>query len=172
MMSHGCVAVLTARGSARILREGGSQAWRLNPRNAAKAEYCVCVQNRNKTWGGADHKHHEAFMVGKIDKVLPVENGRFMIKFIEYAMISVPDAWDGNRNPVKYSTLEDFGISDPSTLDWHKMPVSENLPKEDIGDDEYEKLDDGFVLTIEDAKKGLARTFSVPESSIEINIKF
>ncbi|MBS1055017.1 hypothetical protein [Gluconobacter kondonii] len=52
------------------------------------------------------------------------------------------------------------------------MPVSENLSKEDIGDDEYEKLDDGFVLTIEDAKKGLARTLSVPESSIEINIKF
>jgi len=44
------------------------------------------------------------------------------------------------------------------------MPVSENLSKEDIGDDEYEKLDDGFVLTIEDAKKGLARTFYVPES--------
>ena len=44
------------------------------------------------------------------------------------------------------------------------MPVSENLSKEDIGDDEYEKLDDGFVLTIEDAKKGLARTLSVPES--------
>ena len=174
-MPHSCVVVLTARGSGRILKEGGSQAWRINPQNADRAEYCVCVQNRKQGWGGADYPHHHAFMVGRIERVDPTDDraGRFIIKFKEYALIDSPDAWDGNRNPVRYSTLEEFGITDPSNLDWKEMPQPklQNMPKE-IAEDEYDSGDFETPITIEEAKKRLARTFSVPESSIEINITF
>jgi len=114
-------------------------------------------------------------MVGRIESVDPTDDraGRFIIKFKEYALIDSPDAWDGNRNPVRYSTLEEFGITDPSNLDWKEMPQPElqNMPKE-IAEDEYDSGDFETPITIEEAKKRLARTFSVPESSIEINITF
>src|ERR1017187_8044631 len=120
-----CLVVLTARGLSHIRQDGGSQAWRLNPGNAASLEYIVCVQNRNNGhWGGADADHHRAFVVGRIREVVPSDRaGRYLVRFSEYAEIDVPDAWHGQRNPVRYSTLEEFGITDPTTLTWQPMPV-------------------------------------------------
>ena len=90
-MSTPCLVVLTARGSKRLFDETGTQAWRLNPENASKLEYCVCVQNRrNGHWGGADHDHHEAFMIGRIRKVVPSPErpDRFLVVFSQYARIN------------------------------------------------------------------------------------
>ncbi|MFA3137585.1 hypothetical protein KWE28_18210, partial [Acinetobacter pittii] len=111
-MKNKCVVVLTARGKSRILREGGSQAWRLNAHHAGKCSYVVCVQNRNKSWGHPEAKHHTAFLVGKISSISRSQEadceGRWIINISEYADISIPNMWDGNRNPVAYSTLEEL----------------------------------------------------------------
>jgi hypothetical protein len=40
----------------------------------------------------------------------------------EYAFVSIPEVWQGWRNPVHYAALEDFGI-DPAQLDFQPMPA-------------------------------------------------
>jgi hypothetical protein len=157
----------------RLLAEGGSQAWRLNPDNARKFRYCVCVQNqRNGLWGGADQPHHHAFLVGKIREIVPSPEGRpgrYLVIFSEYARIDVENAWPGLRNPVRYATLEEFGL-DPADLEWRPMPV-------DLVDASSEEPEDeeqgGFgPLTISEAKAGLALGLGVPESAIEISVRY
>ncbi len=173
-MTIPCLSVLTARGVDRLLAEGGTQAWRLKPENVRKVGYCVCVQNqRNGHWGGADQPHHHAFIVGKIaDVVASPENraDRYLVVFSEYARIDIPDAWPGLRNPVRYSSLEEFGINDPDSLEWHQMPAvlagpsSGNFMDEEKG---------GFgPLTMAEARAGLALGLGVPESTIEISVRF
>lgn len=172
-MPHPCLVVLTARGSDRLFQERGTQAWRLNPENAKRQEYCVCVQNRkNGHWGGADHPHHQAFWVGRIKDVVtsPERPDRFLVLFSQYARIEVPNAWTGLRNPVRYGTLEEFGIADPQVLEWlpmHRGKLPEHTgplpPDEDMG---------SGPLSIPEAKAGLALGLGVPESAIEIIVKY
>lgn len=177
------VLVMTARGPDRILQEGGSQAWVLNPVNAAKHEYLVTVQNQhNGKWGGASEPHGTAFLIGRIRDVVPSREegsqGRFMIRISEYARISIHYEWKG-RNPVKYITLDEIGI-DPDTLQFQPMPAVED-EDEEVGD-EWDpasaippNLSDIPVqqsgLTIPEAKAGLAATLGVSVDKIEITIK-
>ena len=107
------VSVFTARGLDRILREGGSQAWVLDAKRAGSCEYVVCVQNRSfpDDWGQASASDHEAFLIGKVSKVIPAkedaeDNDRYKIVISEYAEISIPKAWPGNRNPVRYTRAD------------------------------------------------------------------
>jgi hypothetical protein len=174
-MTHPCLVVLTARGTERLIAERGSQAWRLKPENARRLEYCICVQNRhNGHWGGADQEHHHAFMVGRISAVIPSpERGeRYLVVFSEYAKIDWPDAWPGLRNPVRYGNLEEFGITDPDSLTWHPMPTSPVPRNEDTGPSEDEGQDGFGPLTMAEAKAGLALGLGIPESAIEIIVKF
>lgn len=173
-MTTPCLSVLTARGVDRLLAENGTQAWRLRPQNVEKMEYCVCVQNQhNGHWGGADQPHHHAFMVGKIAEVVESPEGRpgrYLVVFSEYARIDVPNAWPGLRNPVRYATLEEFGITDVSGLEWLPMPTSEANAEPAASEDEEQG---GFgPLTIAEAKAGLSLGLGVPESAIEISIKY
>lgn len=124
--------VMTARGPDRILAEGGTQAWHLNPENARRYGYVVCVQNRNNgNWGGATEPHLMAFLIGKISAVeLSDESAdqgkpsRYMIKISEYARIAVQaPAWVG-RNPVKYADLAYLDIQSLDDLEWHPVTMS------------------------------------------------
>ncbi len=172
-MSHPCLVVLTARGPDRILAEGGSQAWRLKPENARRLSFCVCVQNRhNGHWGGADQPHHHAFLVGRIRDVVisPERADRYLIIFAEYARINAGDAWPGLRNPVKYGSLEDFGINDPEALHWQPMPsFPMGVPGGETKDEDVDRFG---PLTITEAKAGLALGLGVPETAIEIVVRF
>lgn len=174
-MATPCLVVLTARGPARLLAEGGTQAWRLKPENAKRLAYCVCVQNlHNGHWGGADQEHHHAFMVGRISDVVPSPEGqpkRYLVKFSEYARINYPNAWPGLRNPVRYATLEEFGITDPDDLAWHPMPASQ-AAEAPAGAAQDEDQDGPGPLTIPEAKAGLALGLGVPEGAIEITIRY
>ena len=70
-------------------------------------------------------------MVGRVRDVVPSSDheGRYLIALGEYARVNIPDIWKGDRNPVKYATVEDLGI-DFSTLSWEPMPArSGNGPK-------------------------------------------
>src|SRR3546814_12497831 len=88
-----CVAVFTCRGRERILREGGSQAWRMSTNQASKRGYIVCVQNRNQGWGNATHPHHTAFLVGKLSGVVSSMGNdvRKLGKISDYADINITD---------------------------------------------------------------------------------
>jgi hypothetical protein len=175
-MTTPCLVVLTARGSARLLAEGGTQAWRLKPENVRRVAYCVCVQNRHHGhWGGADQEHHHAFMVGRISDVVPSPEGRperYLVKFSEYTRINHPNAWPGLRNPVRYATLEEFGITDPDALTWHPMPDSSAVEPAPTAAPQDEDKEGFGPLTIAEAKAGLALGLGVPERAIEITIRY
>jgi hypothetical protein len=176
-MSTPCLVVLTARGPQTILDETGTQAWRLKPDNVMKLKFCVCVQNRhNGHWGGADQEHHHAFMVGRIKEVVPSPERpvRFLVVFSEYARIDSPNGWPGLRNPVRYGNLEEFGVTDPADLDWKAMPtVATSKGAKATASSNEDEDEDGFgPLTIAEAKAGLALGLGVPESAIEISIRF
>ncbi|WP_116827506.1 hypothetical protein [Pseudomonas syringae] len=192
----GCVVVYTCRGKDRILREGGSQAWRIDMSRASKRKFLVCVQNRNETWGQATADHQSAFLIAKISRIeKSTEKGsadRAIIKISEYAELSFPDAWDGNRNPVAYKHLRDFGIHTfedlEESLSWTRLGAQINFgdiePAEMPGDDYVAAevsspsagnnvgYEEPKALTVDEAKIGLARKFGVSIDQIEITIRW
>lgn len=168
-MKNNCVVVLTARGKSRILREGGSQAWRLNAHHAGKCDYVVCVQNRNKSWGQPEASHHTAFLVGKISSISQSQEegseGRWIINISEYADISIPNMWHGNRNPVSYKSLEKLNI-DLENLQFNKLE-QEPSALEETNKPKEKGLD---KISIPEAKRLLANYFDVPQENISITI--
>lgn len=159
------VVVFTARSTQNILNEGGTSAWRLDRNHALRCGFVVCARNGNARWVEGKEAHHSAFLVGKIKDVVPTAEypGRFLIQLSEYALVNIPDVWKGERNPVKYSTLEDLGI-EAATLTWKPMPK----PTEVLGTG---NASGRTPLTIDEAKQGLAFKFSVPVEAIEITIR-
>lgn len=175
--SPSCLVVFTCRGLQRILKEGGSQAWRLSTSNASKTRYIICVQNRNLEWGNASHPHGTAFLVGKISGVESLKEDskgdvRKIVKISEYAEIDVPDCWDGGRNPIAYMKLSDFGL-ELDELNFKPVPVlaEAHLQGDDtlIAEDELPEDQEG--LTIEQAKRGLAIGLGIRVEQIEILIR-
>lgn len=169
------VMTMTARGLDRILKEGGSQAWVLNPINAKKHEFLITVQNQhNGKWGGASEPHGTAFLIGRISDVVPTTEkgsaGRYLILISEYARIHVPQIWKG-QNPVRYVTLDELGI-DPDTLEFLPMPTA-TVEDEAFGleQDPASAPAKELFLTIPQAKEGLAATLGVSIDKIEITIK-
>lgn len=164
---HSAVCVLTGRGIERLLAEGGSQAWVLDAKRARGCEYVICVQNCNDPddWGQASAPHHTAFIVGRLKDVVHSEEegneARWILTFSEYAEIDIANAWPGYRNPVFYTDLESFSINVDS-LNFQPMPEQEA---------KIESKNSPRPLTIAEAKEGLALTFKVPPSSIEIMIR-
>lgn len=190
--NEGCVTVYTCRGRDRIIREGGSQAWRIDMSKASKRRYLVCVQNRNQTWGQATAEHQSAFLIAKISSVTKSTEkdagDRSIIKISEFAEITVPNSWDGNRNPVAYTKLSDYGIhtfDDLEDLNWKRLGATFNLlgdvePEEMPGDDYVAATIDApsspateglSALSIDEAKRGLALKFDVSVEQIDITIR-
>jgi hypothetical protein len=159
------VCVLTARGIEKVLAEGGSQAWVLDAKRARTCQYVICVQNRGfaDDWGNVSAPHHTAFLVGRLKDVVRSQekdcDNRWVLVFSEYAEVDVPNAWPGNRNPVLYTTLDQFGI-DVTELQFQPMPEQEPRPAAKSA-----------PLTIAEAKAGLAQTFGVAPSDIEITVR-
>ena len=164
------VMVLTAKSAEELRQIGGSGDWRLNPKIVAVTDFVVCC--RNVFHEGSRHttNHGEGFLIAKIKGLKPsVESpGRLVIQFKEVAEIAMDKLWTGDRNPVRYTTLADLEI-DLRSLDFQPLSevrepvVAKNLKAID------EKEPSG--LTIAEAKKGLATTFSVDENAVEITIR-
>src|SRR4051794_23427125 len=92
------IVVFTNRGVGKILAEGGTQAWKLDPARTRKLSYVICVQNRNDgDWGRPTAAQGQGFLIGRITGVEnsqePEMEHRHIIQFNEYAEISVPDMW-------------------------------------------------------------------------------
>lgn len=177
-MSHDAVVVFTAKTVERILNEGGTAAWRLDRVHARECEYAVCTRNVHADWSKGPEARNSAFLVGKIRDVVPcaptpenheAPDNRYLIQFSEFAQISVPNVWKGDRNPVKYSSLESLGI-DATTLKWEAMP---ELPQAANAIPKVNQLLKPAIgaLTMAEAKRGLSLTFNVPPEAIEITIR-
>lgn len=162
------ILVFTQRSVDELRLEGGSQAWALNADRARRCEFLVCAQNRYGSNPSGTAPHGSAFCVGKISSVeaAPEDASRSIIRVSALASVSVPNVWQHWRNPVKYSTLDDMGI-DLSTLSFepaqNPAPVVSFLSKKDATIVDQ-------PLSIEAAKRGLARYFGVPLDTIKITI--
>lgn len=167
-MSDKAAVVLTAKSIERILREGGTSSWRLDRNNARQCDFAVCTRNANADWVEGPEAHHSAFLIGKVKDVVsaPDYEGRYLIQFSEYARVTIPEIWRGDRNPVKYATLGEFGI-DPLTLKWERMPEPTDMAKSSATPLPRPVA----ALTMAEAKRGLALTFGVTPEAIEITIR-
>lgn len=170
------VVVFTGESVERIIAEGATSAWRLDPTNARKCKFVVCIRNLNSDWPEVNtswpkpsEADRSAFLVGKVKSVVPKKHpkNRFEIHFSEFARVEVNNAWKGLRNPVMYSSLEDMGISE-SQLTWQDLPQLDNKMFRAV---EPEAKPDSINLSIAEAKAGLARTFGITPEQIEITIK-
>lgn len=190
MPADAAVIVFTFKSIERLMREGGTSSWHLNRNNAKHCAYAVCTRNTKREDEAADlledpaqlddapktEAHRSAFLVGKISNiVLCPRHGsatppRYLLQFSEYARVNVPDAWKGDRNPVKYGTLKALGI-DPSTLKWEPMPASRASAPAPPSASEKATGNTPGPLTMAEAKKGLALTFGVSPEAVEITIR-
>ena len=88
-----------------------------------------------------------------------------MIAIDEYAFVDIPNVWGGSRNPVRYGSLEQLGIS-PDTLEFVAMPeADEALPSPAPAPVTLADFD------VEDTKRALAAHFGVKPGAIEITIR-
>lgn len=153
----------TARGIDRILREGGSGDWTANPlRVSNTVEYVVCCQNTNEQrkgndWGEISHKHGQAFLIGKLSRVVlvtkdPNKKKRYRFLFSEYAEIEVDKVWGGDRFPVRYLTEDDLPF-DINSLEFMAMPEFETTEQ---------------IFTLDEAKEALAKSHDIKHSDVKI----
>lgn len=181
-MSDEAVAVFTARSPQRILREGGSQAWALDPTRARKCRYLICVQNQNnpdRDFSDASEPHGAVYMVGKISDVVPSQDkpgNRWKICISEYSVYPVMDAWKGWRNPVRYTTLEEMGVNQDKLVFHPVADVQRDMGVPGNQREPHEapkEQEDGSVapLSMAQAKPRLAAYYSVPPDAIEIVIR-
>jgi len=143
----------------------------LDRNHARQCVFAVCTRNANADWVEGPEAHQSAFLVGKVRDVVrsPFDErkDRYLIEFSEYARINVPDVWKGDRNPVKYATIDGLGI-DAAELKWEPMPPALPPPTNDSRGLAPTTV---TALTLADAKKRLALTFGVPPDAIEITIR-
>ena len=156
-----------------LLLQGGSRYWKLNANRAQRYSYLICVRNNPGNKEGIE-RNGQAFFIAKIKDIVQTTDSKYpdrhMITFDQYAEIEIDDVWKGWRNPVYYDvSLNNLGI------DMNDINFSENT----IETDDYEspqshespKRDMSQGLTIEEAKEGLAKTFSVDVHAVEITIR-
>lgn len=167
------IVTFTARSPERIIREGGSSSWVLNPVRAKQCKWLVCTQNQHNpdhSFSDATEPHGSGFLVGKISglhKSKDAGTNRWLIAISEYARINMPNLWDGSRNPVRYTSLKVLDIN-PDDLEFQPMPEygdATGQPRAPMA------AAPTGPLTIAEAKKALAATFGVTPEAIEITIR-
>lgn len=181
---HPVVAVFSGKSKEHILADGGTQSWRLVPRNAAKFEFVVCCRS-GVDWAEGPEERGTAFLVGRISGIEkatdPKAPERYLIRISEYADIDVRGAWKGWRNPVKYTSLEELEISFAS-LKFQPMPeraaTEKPGPRPDpgvaptpVGISVSQPKSSVEGLSISQAKSALASYYGVAPESIEITIR-
>jgi hypothetical protein len=173
MKEKDSIVVFTARSPDRVIAEGGSQAWVLNPARAKLCKYLVCTQNLHNPdheFSDATEPHGSAFLIGKISGVDHSPEGtreRWIIQISAFARVEMPDVWKHWRNPVRYASLAELGI-DVDNLDFTPMPNVKEPPAKRAP---AQLTWPPATLTIPEAKKALAATFGVKPDAVEITIR-
>jgi hypothetical protein len=178
-MTEDTVVVFTARSPDRIVSEGGSQAWVLNPVRAKQCTWLLCTQNRHNPdheFSDATEPHGAGFLLGRISAIRKSDEGgggRWIIAISEYARLSIPNAWDGSRNPVRYTSLNDVGIN-INDVEFFRMSEAAPSPRaveRSAPAPDAPATAPAAVLTIAEAKKQLAAAFGIKPDAIEITIR-
>ncbi|MGO9952156.1 MAG: hypothetical protein ACLPN1_08080 [Dissulfurispiraceae bacterium] len=167
-MNDETMVIFTAKSIEDCFRFGGSQSWVLDRVNAKRCTYAVLCRNaHNKRFGGGKEPHGTAFLIGHISDVVPSTevNGRWLVKFDQYALLDIPNFWHGWRNPVRYTTLEELALS---LDDLHFEPMPEIARESAMSAPIGANVSGG--MTIAEAKKGLAIAFGVEPEAVEIII--
>lgn len=165
------ILVFTARSPTRIVREGGSQAWVLNPVRAKQCTWLVCTQNRHNPdheFSDATEAHGEGFLIGRISGLRKSNEGegdRWQIAISEFARLQIPNAWDHGRNPVRYTSLGALGIDlDGLTFEPVALAPAEKPAAHVSGQSSPAAM-------LADAKRTLAEAFGVKPEAVEITIR-
>lgn len=158
-MQNDTVLVLTYKSVDTMLKEGGCGYWRANAHSLSSCKYLVATRNSRRAEREGDEPHGAAFLIGEINGVR-ADRDRYVVTFSRYAVLNVPaeGVWKSvGSNPVHYAEFKSLKI--PKNLDWQDWPATH-----------AEKVVDR-PLTIAQAKTGLAMTFGVDPSQIDIVIK-
>lgn len=167
------IIVFTARSPSRIVKEGGSQAWVLNPARAKLCKWVICAQNLHNpdhAFSDATEPHGSAFLVGKISAITQSEEegfgDRWLIEMSEFVRIEKPGVWKRWRNPVRYASIAEVGIN-VADLKFEPMPKTARAASPREAKTPWPPA----MLTIAEAKKALAATFGVKPEAVEISIR-
>lgn len=166
-MTENVLQVFTYKSVETILDTGGTQSWTLDRSRAKGCKYVVMCRNARHPEAEGPEAHHSAFMVGKVSDVIQSteDEDRWLVLISDYATINVGDQWEG-RNPVRFYTADQYeGHIDFGALKW--MPVTPRT----VQPAPPSPLKSKTALTIAEAKAGLAETFGVDPSAIEITIR-
>lgn len=169
------IVVFTAKSPNRIVQNGGSQSWVLDPVRARQCTYLVCTQNQHNkhAYSDATEPHRSAFLLGRISEIRrptdPDNRDRWLIAISEYARIDVPEVWGRLRNPVLYTSLAQLGIN-LEGLEWQPV-VAARDPDPPTRSREPAPSQTEPLLTIAEAKKRLAVAFGVKPDAVEITIR-
>ena len=182
------VVVFTFKDLDTILKFNGSSSWKLNRKRAINCKYIIVTKNSMHPLSNNSTNHGMAFMVGKVSNIIKAfekrDDTRWLIEFDEYAEISIPNFWTGNRNPVIYKNTDELGINfeeldfkpiPPRDMDFikkHEEETNKFFLKDEINISEEiiaPKVKEG--ISIADAKKQLSIFYDIEEDNIEIILK-
>jgi hypothetical protein len=143
--------VLTDDPLSKLFSEGGSGHWVAEESRVRECDYLVAVTKREP---------RKVFVVGRGLSVARAhaDPRRLLIQFAEYAVTDKATEWRG-QNPVRYADIRECGIQ-PSKLTWLKFPASKSDPLAGVA-----------PLTIDQAKRGLAKALGISPDKIEISIR-
>jgi hypothetical protein len=166
------IVVFTFKRIDHILRDGGTSAWKLRRNHARISRFVVCTRNAHSERVEGPEEHCSAFLIGRVTDVVlaPEHDDRYLIQFDEFARVAIPNVWRGDRNPVRYTTLQELGI-DPATLNWEHVPEHTPNPDGKLAPSSSSTSEISSPLSIAEAKRGLALTFGVAPEAIEITIR-
>ena len=162
--------VFTFKSTETILGDGGTCSWHVKPQRAQLCEYAVCTRNAKHKSVQGKEPHGSAFLIGRIRDVVPTPRDiderpdRFLIRFSEYARVSLPNAWKGDRVPTRYMDERELGIHFDK-LKWQPLPESASSTPP------VEAASALTKLSMAEARPLLARQYGVPPDAIEIIIR-
>lgn len=165
-MSDNVLSVLTFKSVETILDVGGTQSWALSRERAMGCKYAVVCRNAHHPNVEGQEAHHSAFMVGKVSDVVPSTEteGRWLVLFSEYALVSVADQF-GGRNPVRFFSTDEYGDAIKfETLKFTPMPSRASIPV-------THRPTPALGMSIAEAKAALSVRYEVDPSNIDIIIR-
>ena len=185
------VLFFTFKSHETLLYFNGSQSWELDPNRVSKCKYLICVKNMNHPLTENTFCNHgDGFLVGKISNIRKPYNekgeentstNRWLVTFNEFSTINLPNIWEGWRNPVKYIKTDELNV-DFEKLKFTACPpvniefIKSHMLKDNNFNNKILKakkhlstIDNGY--NIQEAKRGLAKHYKIPEQNIEIIMK-
>jgi hypothetical protein len=186
-MTTKAAVVFTYKSFEHILRDGGTQSWRMHSSHIGSFGYVVCARNRRHNPVEGPEEHGSAFLLGKVKDVVPTTDPeaiadakktgkkRYLIRMNEAAIINIPKFWQWGRWPTHYDDLQALKI-DPA--DYEFKPLADMLAEMLIATEVSKPVRTpvsppvrGLREYIEAAKVSLGAQLGIDASAIEITVR-